>query len=324
MRIAVVALCLVFSQSLWSAEENGTPEVEPVIVDKNADNSSQAKKHHQGNTSDESEIRFTVGEFERLIKAIRGHEEQDNDRDGSSNAECDDPRLSYAEFIGCEDLKAQKEMATGTTHISDYARTTVVISWWALLFLFLSLVAASIAAYYAKRTANAAERSDGAFVDIELSTNPEKFFEMDLKNDPNMTISILISNYGNTPARKLRYKITPVYKGNQPIFCEGLIGIFPPSTKGTEKFLKDFASVDTTFNAASWLMGKGTDFVVEWEFETIFSEKVRAFSYTAKFQSDTDGIVDRNTTYQNFSTWFQRVDESESVRARAEKQEQKS
>ena len=107
-------------------------------------------------------------------------------------------------------LKPKRKWLLGRL-ISDYARTTVVISWWALLFLFLSLVAASIAAYYAKRTANAAERSDGAFVDIELSTNPEKFFEMDLKNDPNMTISILISNYGNTPARKLRYKITPVY-----------------------------------------------------------------------------------------------------------------
>ena len=206
-------------------------------------------------------------------------------------------------------------MAGGTSEISDFTGWSVLLSCAALALLFGSLCAAISAAKHTKRTANAAERSEGAFVDIELSTNPGKFLPDDLKNNQKMTIRVSINNYGRTPARSINYKVTPVLKGNQPIFCEGLIGILPPSKDNTERFLKDFAAVDTTFPATSWLMGKGTDFVVEWNYETIFSKKVHASSYTARFQTDTDGVVDYtiNTTYQHYSPWFQRINESESV-----------
>ena len=317
---------LLLVSSLGLSQEQRPTEVQPVAEKEDAadsDKSNQEKRE----TVEESYIRITVGEFERLIEAVRAEKPEQSDYKNSNSIKCNDSTLSYADFVSCKDLEAQEEMARGTTQISGYARTTVVISWWALAFLFFSLVAASVAAYYAKKTADAAERSEGAFVDIELSTDPDKFYGQDLKREPKMTICVFINNYGKTPARNLTYKVTPVTKGNQPIYCEGLVAIFPPTKENTKsRFLKDFASVDTTFDAIGWLMGKGTDFVVEWEYETIFSKKVRIYSYTAKLQADTEGVVDHamNTTHQNFSTWFERFDESESVRAKTEKNKKES
>ena len=330
MRVVVFAFCLVLSSLAHAngdpllSDENGATEKQPVAEEKNSDKSAETPEQNKNSGSNIYRLDDIASQLQALTESVISQEDEERERRDSEHSECGDTPLTYAEFISCEDLNAQKVMADGTTKIKIYTARSFWLSCIGVLLLFGSFIAAWRAANQTKRTADAAERAEGAFVDIELSTKPKKFLGRDLASNPKMNIRVSISNYGNTPARKLTYKVTPLAKGNQPIFCEGMVGIFPTNKSAkTKRFIKDFASVDTTFIVTDWLMGDGTDFLVEWEYETIFSkEEVLVNSYTARFQTDIDGTVDRtvNTTHQDFSPWFERIDESESVRTKTKKQ----
>lgn len=219
MRIVVFALCLGLSffvkangdpcDGLLTDECKGSTEVQPVSEKNAAVHNAETKEKHQQGATKESKIELTAGEFERLIKAIKGESQESTHKQPSKDAKCDDSSLTYAEFVSCKDLEAQAEMANGTTSISNFTKYAFYfISIPALLLLLGSFIAATVGALAAKRTANAAESAERAYVSIDFeleyigNPGPEKQKSIEFK------VNCFLTNYGRTPASLVKWQIT--------------------------------------------------------------------------------------------------------------------
>ena len=210
MRVVVFIFSLVFASFQLCAEENGSSVVQPISEESTAVHAAKDKEKHQDNADVENYIRFTVREFERLIKAIVGQEKEPDNKGGNKGVKCDDPKLRYAEFLGCKDLEAQIEMADGTTSISKYTRWAFFfVSIPALILLTGSFIAAKAAATHAKKSAIAAAE----MIDVAKDEN-RPFFE--IFGDVTASATLLkmpIKNIGKTAARdiKVSYRMESTY-----------------------------------------------------------------------------------------------------------------
>lgn len=77
MRVVVFAFCLALTPlQLCASEENGSPEVQPVVQEKSGVDSQRREEYQTQNTDEEHLIRFPVRTFERLVEAIEGKKEE--------------------------------------------------------------------------------------------------------------------------------------------------------------------------------------------------------------------------------------------------------
>ena len=217
MRVIVFALCLALALTVKAngdscddllhdecsstAEKNGPSEVQPISQKKGTKDSGKAEDEQSDNTTKENYIQLPVGTFERLIEAVKSEKQQSQKSKSNRDVECDDPSLSYTEFLGCKDLKAQNEMAEGTSEISGFTGESVGLSFVALGLLFASLLAAISAARHSKRSAKATE--EGNRISLQPYINEAGFklrFDASVEERPNLTVRLRVKNEGNSIA----------------------------------------------------------------------------------------------------------------------------
>lgn len=203
MRVFAFAIFITLSPPLL-AEDNRSSEVQPVVEEKNTVYGDESKEKSGSNADEEILLKLTVRDFKALIEAIEADKPDNEQAAYRYNLECDDPGLSYADLMSCQDLKAQQEMARGTSDIRDYTGTTVTISWWALGLLFASLVAAAVAAYYSRKlTINDFSRTEvelQPYFRIRLSSLSVNSVFSDGTRYDAFTIVVSIQNIGKAPA----------------------------------------------------------------------------------------------------------------------------
>lgn len=237
--------------------------------------------------------------------------DKDTEADNTQSKPKQQREEAWMEARAWADLDAQKSMASSTFWIMLATVLGIGIGGFGLIYLIKTFEAT-------KRTADAAEKAEGAFVDVQLVVEYLPRVEHPLigprppeghwTDRERFQIVPQITNYGRTPARDVTYEIASIYwNGDDHIVYrrgEGAFGVYCISKKpidimpnnidspmnlritNDERAAVTYRTLETCkgMNASGANIGS-VAFLVSWSYKTIFSdETIDGPEYIAHFR----------------------------------------